>query len=388
MKTYSRVYAKIDLDALLHNVEEMQAILPAGTRILGIIKTDAYGHGAGPIGKLLENLEVTWGYGVATVEEGIQLRKEGLQKPILVLGTTFPEQYGCLGEYDLSPTIFSLEAARDLSEALKEREEPLGIHIKLDTGLSRLGFAPTEESVEDIVQIAALPHLKLEGLFSHYATADGADKTKSHSQELLFFEMRRLLEERGITFSYYHMANSAGIIDLPNGKNNLVRAGISLYGMFPSDEVQKERLQLQPVLSLHSRVAFLKTLPKGRYISYGATYTLEEEEVIATIPVGYGDGYPRSLSNQGFVLIHGQRAPIRGRICMDQFMVDVTHIPNVKIGDPVTLIGTEGEETLSMDELAGLSGRINYEFACDLGKRIPRVFVRENEILETRDYFG
>ncbi len=388
MNSYSRVYAAVDLDAILHNIEAMKGNINENTRIMAVIKTDGYGHGAVPIGRVLEPVSCVWGYAVATAEEGLILRRNGLKKPILVLGATFPEQYRALAEADIRPTVYSLKQALAMSGALTGTGLDLKLHVKIDTGLSRLGFQVTEEAAEEIAQISGLPHMILEGVFTHYAKSDAADKTMAKEQLSAFHTMEELLRQRKVTWSLCHSCNSGGIIDLREANMDLVRAGISLYGMWPSDEVHKERVDLRPALSLKSRVVFVKDLPPGRTISYGATYTVKEPMRVATIPVGYGDGYPRSLSNRGYVLIRGQKAPICGRICMDQFMVDVTHIPGVAEGDAVVLVGSDGEETITMEEIGELSGRFNYEFACDLGKRIPRVYFRGGAAVEARDYFG
>jgi alanine racemase len=388
MKTYSRVYAQIDLDAILHNMEQMQKRISRNTKIMGVIKTDGYGHGAVPIGRELEKLHVTWGYATATVEEAQILRENGLKKPILVLGASFPESYGLLAEEGIRATVFSLRQAQALEQYAKEAERKIIVHVKIDTGLSRLGFQVTEEAADEIAQISAMPHIVIEGMFTHFAKADARDKTMANAQVHNFSQMREMLNERGVEIPILHCSNSAAIIDMPAANMSVVRAGISLYGMWPSDEVQKSNLDLQPVLSLKSQVVFVKELEAGRTISYGATYETAGRERIATIPIGYGDGYPRSLSNKGYVLIHGKRAPICGRICMDQFMVNVSHIPEAKEGDAVVLIGRDGQEVISMEEIGELSGRFNYEFACDLSKRIPRVYVKGGKITETKDYFG
>lgn len=388
MKIYSRVYAQIDLDAILHNMEQMQKTISRNTKIMGVIKTDGYGHGAVPIGRELEKLDVTWGYATATVEEAQILRENGLKKPILVLGASFPESYGLLAEKEIRATVFSLRQAQALEQYAKEAERKIIVHVKIDTGLSRLGFQVTEEAADEIAQISVMPHIVIEGMFTHFAKADARDKAMANAQIHKFSQMREMLGERGVEVPILHCSNSAAIIDMPAANMSVVRAGISLYGMWPSDEVQKNNLDLQPVLSLKSQIVFVKELEAGRTISYGATYETTRRERIATIPIGYGDGYPRSLSNKGYVLIHGKRAPICGRICMDQFMVNVSHIPEAKEGDTVVLVGRDGQEVISMEEIGELSGRFNYEFACDLGKRIPRVYVKGGKVTETKDYFG
>lgn len=388
MKTYSRVYAQIDLDAILHNMEQMQKRISSDTKIMGVIKTDGYGHGAVPIGRELEKLDVTWGYATATVEEAQILRRNGLKKPVLVLGASFQESYGLLAEADIRATVFSLRQAQELEQYAGEAGQKIIVHVKIDTGLSRLGFQVTEEAADEIAQISAMPHIVIEGMFTHFAKADARDKTMANAQVHKFLQMREMLGERGVEIPILHCSNSAAIIDMPAANMSVVRAGISLYGMWPSDEVQKNNLDLKPVLSLKSRIVFVKELEAGRTISYGATYETVGRERIATIPIGYGDGYPRSLSNKGYVLIHGKRAPICGRICMDQFMVNVSHIPEAKEGDTVVLVGRDGPEVISMEEIGELSGRFNYEFACDLSKRIPRVYIKGGKVTETKDYFG
>lgn len=376
MTDFSRVYASIDLDAAVHNMEAMHALTDPQTKLMAVIKTDGYGHGAIPIARELEGLAYVYGFAVATAEEGLALRADGIKKPVLILGAAFEEQFEAILQADICPTVFSYEAAEQLSHTAKKAGVSARVHIKLDTGMGRIGFAPTRESADTIARIAALPHIVIEGIFTHFARADETDKTAAIRQLDLFLEMTEELSARKVDIAVRHASNSAGILDLPQANLNVVRAGITLYGLHPSEEVHLERMDMRPVLSLKSRIVQVKSVPAGSAISYGGTYVTEGEQRIATIPVGYGDGYARSLSNRGDVLICGRRAPIRGRVCMDQFMVDVTHIPEAKVGDLVTLIGTDGEECITMEELGEKSGRFNYEFACGLGKRIPRVFVR------------
>lgn len=388
MKTYSRVYAAVNLDAVLHNMEEIKKNIDKDTEIVAVIKTDGYGHGAVPIGKELEELAYIWGYAVATAEEGVILRRNGLKKPILVLGAVFLEQYEVMADLDIRPTVYSLHMAAQMDEIMMALQKKLRIHVKIDTGMSRLGFQVTEKDADEIAQILTKDHIILEGIYTHFAKADERDKRMAEEQKELFLQMKRMLKERNVCPKLCHCSNSAGIIDLPDANMDLVRAGISMYGMWPSDEVNKENIDLWPVMSLKSRIVFLKELPAGRTISYGGTYTVKKEARIATVPVGYGDGYPRSLSNRGYVLIHGKKAPICGRICMDQFMVDVTDIPDVREGDEVVLVGTSENSTITMEEIGDLSGRFNYEFACNLGKRIPRVYEKGGIVVGSRDYFG
>ena len=376
MMNYPRVHADIDLDAVCHNMEQMHRLTDPHTKLMAVVKTDGYGHGAIPIARELEMIDYVYGYAVATEEEALALRGDGIKKPILILGYTFPEQYEALLQAQITPAIFTLEAAKLLSETAERMHTTARIHIKLDTGMGRVGFLVSEESADEIAQIAKLPHIMIEGMFTHFAKADETDKTSANRQLADYMHMADLLRGRGVEIPLRHCSNSAGILDLPQANLDIARAGITLYGLHPSEEVHLERMDMRPVMSLKSRVVHVKTLPEGYGISYGATYVTPSERRIATIPVGYGDGYARSLSNKGDVLIRGRRAPICGRVCMDQFMVDVTDIPDVCAGDEVTLIGTDGEEHITLEELGEKSGRFNYEFACDLGKRIPRVFYK------------
>ena len=388
MKTYSRVYAEVNLDAILYNMEQMRKLLKEDTKIMGVIKTDGYGHGAVPIGRELEQLDYTWGYATATVEEAEILRRNGMEKPILVLGATFPEQYEAMADLGIRVNLYSIRQAEQMEAAAAKMNKKIMVHAKIDTGLSRLGFQVTEEAADEIARISRMPHIIVEGIFTHFAKSDAKDKTMANQQMEAFAKMKKMLEERNVEIPMIHCSNSAAIIDMPEANMSVVRAGISLYGMWPSDEVKKENIDLQPVMSLKSCIVFLKELEKGRTISYGATYETTRKQRIATVPVGYGDGYPRSLSNKGYVLIHGKKAPICGRICMDQFMVDVTDIPEAQEGDLVTLVGKDHGAEITMEEIGDLSGRFNYEFACDLGKRIPRVYIKNGEVVETKDYFG
>ena len=388
MKTYSRVYAKIDLDAVAWNMEQMKKNLKEGTEMVAVIKTDGYGHGAVQVASMLESYDYVWGYAVATLDEAVVLRAAEIQKPILVLGCIFPDQYWEMLKYEIRMNVYTKEMAEAISALAVEKGEQAYVHIKLDTGMARLGFSAEESSIEEIKEIAELPNLVLEGVFTHFARADEEDKTFTMMQLEKFEWMTQRLEEEGVTFPYVHASNSAGIIDVRRADYNLVRAGIAIYGLYPSEEVDKEKVQLKPALSLKSHIAFVKDIPAGTPVSYGGDFVSEHQMRIATIPIGYGDGYPRSLSDTGYVLIRGKKAPIIGRICMDQFMVDVSDIPEVKFGDKVTLIGRDQEEYLPVEKLSELSGRFNYEFVCDLGKRIPRVYVQDGKVEEQVDYFA
>ena len=385
MKKYQRAAAYVDLDAIEENFEAMKRTLPAGTQMAAVVKANGYGHGAVPVARLMEPKDYIWGFAAATIEEALQLRGYGIRKPVLVLGYVFPESYPKLAAEDIRTAVFRMDMAEELSKEAVRQNKRVHIHIKLDTGMSRIGFPDTEESVEAVCQIQKLPGLELEGLFTHFARADEADKTWADRQLARFLKFRDALEERGVHIPICHCANSAAIIDMPESSLNLVRAGIALYGLYPSGEVKKERVALKAAMELKSHIVHVKEIPAGTQVSYGGLYTAPEPRRIATIPVGYGDGYPRSLSDRGCVLIAGKRAPIRGRVCMDQFMVDVTEIPEARPGMEVTLFGTDGGEILSMDELAELSGRFNYEFACDISGRVPRIYLRHGEITETAE---
>lgn len=387
MKAYNRVCARIDLDAVEYNIEMMKNNVRDGAKMLGVVKTDGYGHGAVQIAKMLSPKDYMWGFAVATLDEAVVLRHGGIEKPILVLGCIFPDQREDMIKHDIRMTLYTEEMAREVSELAVKMGKQAYIHIKLDTGMSRLGFLIEEEAADIIERISKMPNLVMEGMYTHFAKADEIDKSFTGKQIRNYVWMKETLEKRGVAFTYYHCSNSAGIIDVPEANMDLVRAGISTYGLYPSEEVHKENVPLKPAMELISHVAHVKWVDAGTPVSYGGTYITDRRTKIATIPVGYGDGYPRSLSNKGYVLIHGKKAPILGRVCMDQFMVDATEIDDVKYADKVTLVGNDGVEKLPVEVLSGLSGRFNYEFVCDLGKRIPREFIRHGEIVEQMDYF-
>ena len=387
MKEYNRVYAKIDLDAAAYNMEQMKKRIGGGARLIAVVKTDAYGHGAVPLAEVFEKLDYVWGYAVASLDEGMILRKHGIKKPILVLGCVFPDQYDDMVRNDIRAAVYMEEMALGMAEAARKAGKKAYIHIKTDTGMGRIGFPVSEESADIIERISKLEDIKIEGMFTHFAKADETDKTYTYDQHRKFMWMKEQMEKRGVEIPYYDCDNSAGIIDFPDMKHDLARAGISTYGMYPSEEVNQNAVDLKPVLSLVSHVIFVKTVEPGTSISYGGTFVAPEKMRVATIPVGYGDGYPRSLSNKGSVLIHGKRARILGRVCMDQFMVDVTDIPDVKFMDQAVLIGEDQGDRITVEELAGLSGRFNYEFVCCLGKRIPRVYTSGGKIVKQADCF-
>ncbi len=384
LEEFSRVYARIDLGAVIYNLESMRKNIPSSSKIMAVIKTDAYGHGAVRIAEELENKEYIWGYATATAEEAFELRGNAVRKPILILGYTFPYAYERMLIEGIRPTVFRLDMARELDECAAkligrgEVKGPIPIHVAVDTGMSRIGITPDEQGVDFIRKVNELKNITIEGVFTHFARADEEDLTNVKEREQVFNSfLEKTEKELGIHIPIKHCANSASIIAVPESSMDMVRAGVTMYGMWPSNEVPKDIIDLKPTMELISHIVMVKEVPAGTPVSYGGTFVTDKKTKIATIPVGYGDGYPRSLSNNGFVLIDGYRAPILGRVCMDQFMVDVTDIPDVKEGDEVVLLGRDkksGEE-ITAEFLGDLSGRFNYELTCDINKRVPRIFV-------------
>ncbi len=372
---HDRVWAEIDLQAAVDNMEHMHQNLRPGTKMIAVIKTDGYGHGAVRLAEKLEALEYVWGYAVATYEEAKELRTAGRKKPILILGYTFPYCYEGLAQEEIRPACFREDMLEALSAAGEKAGKAVRIHVAVDTAMSRIGVRPDDEGLAFVKKALDTPYVDVEGIFTHFSKADETDPANTRRQIAEFTAFcKRIETELGYRVPIQHCSNSAGIVRFPEANLDLVRAGITLYGLWPSAEVPQDVVPLRPVLSLYSHVAYVKTVPAGTPVSYGGTYVTKKDTVLATIPVGYGDGYARGLSNKGYVLIHGQKAPICGRVCMDQFMVDVSDIPGVTDGDLVTMVGRDGEETITLEMLGDLSGRFNYEFACDLGKRIPRVY--------------
>ena len=372
-----RIWAQIDLDAIRFNMESMHASTAPGTPIIAVLKTNAYGHGALSIATELEKIPYVWGYAVATFEEAAALREGGAAKPILLLGYVFPYCYGQLGPLDIRPAVFRPDMLRQLSGAARAAGSEIRVHIAVDTGMTRIGITPDEEGLSFVGQVLAAEGIILEGMFTHFARADETDRSHTDLQLKRFRDFEAAVRERtGYRIPMVHASNSAGIISFTEANLNAVRAGITLYGLWPSPDVPKDIVPLRPVMSLYSRVVYVKDVPAGTPVSYGGTYVTSGSATrIATVPAGYGDGYPRALSGKGYVLIRGKRAPILGRICMDQMMVDVTDIPDVRENEVVTLIGRDGEAEITMETLGDLSGRFNYELACDINQRVPRVFV-------------
>lgn len=383
IKQLSRGYVEVDLDAIHRNVDSMYRNLLSEKQLVLVIKTDGYGHGAVQIAKEFEEDDRIWGYAVATAEEAKDLRINNISKPVLILGFTFEYAYEYLVSNGIRPAVFK----EDMIERLDEIASSLGIkapvHIKVDTGMTRIGITPDEKGLEFVRKLYSMPNLVVEGIFTHMAKADEIDKTSAYLQKKRFNDFINLIEsELQVSIPYKHCNNSAGIVELRDETMDLARAGITLYGLWPSNEVSKDIINLTPVLSWRTHIAYIKEVPAGVGISYGGTYVTDSVRKIATIPVGYGDGYPRGLSSKGYVLINGQKAPICGRVCMDQFMVDITEINDVEDGNLVTLIGNDGKNEITMEELGDLSGRFNYELSCDIGKRMPRVYTKNKEVMD------
>ncbi|MDO4272298.1 MAG: alanine racemase [Eubacteriales bacterium] len=388
MKKYSRVKALVSLDAIAHNFEEMKKNISRDTKIIAVIKADGYGHGAAAIARLIHEYDYIWGFATATVEEALQLRNAGVAKPILVLGLVFEEYYDVMVEHDIRPSVCDLETAKKLALEAQRQGKTIHIHLAVDTGMTRIGYADVPDNVEEIRMISNLPNLEIEGLFTHFARADEYDRSPALRQLDRYLTFCALLEQAGISIPVRHCSNSAGIIRVPEANLNVVRAGITIYGIYPSGEVERDIVRLQPAMELKSHVSYVKNVGRDVEVSYGGTYITDKYTRIATVPVGYADGYPRMLSNKGWVLIHGKKAPILGRVCMDQFMVDVTEIPETKAGDEVTLIGRDGEEVISVEELGDICGRFSYEFVCEISKRVPRIYIKDGKECGELNFFS
>ena len=375
-----RVKALIDLDAIYSNIERIREKMSPETLLLAVIKANAYGHGAVAVSKVLEPLADM--YGVAVVEEGIELRKSGCDKPILILGTVPVEQYKDVVAYHITPTLYTYDMAVAYQKEAQRQNRTGKAHIKLDTGMGRIGFLPTMESIDEIEKICGLSGIEIEGCFTHMARADEKDREATKKQFETYKWFMEELKRRGIGFMIQHLANSAAIMEYDDLHMDMVRSGISTYGIYPSDEVDRSNLLLKPAMSIKARISYIKTLQAGSPVSYGGTYITKEDTRVATVPVGYADGYPRSLSGKAYVLVHGKRAPVIGRICMDQFMIDVTNIKDVSAGDWVTLMGKEGNEEITVEELSYMAGSFPYEFVCNISLRVPREYYFKGQVRE------
>ncbi len=366
--------AEISLKNLRNNLLSFREHINDRVKLMAVVKADGYGHGAIEIAKASLEYGANW-LGVAFVEEGIQLRKSGLNVPILVFNPPFKDQYDLFFELDLTPTLYSNNMADSFSRLANKYNLTKRVHLKADTGMGRVGFFPYTEAVPAIEYAGNLPGLTVEGFYTHFATADEKDKGYARKQLARFMQVVRKLKSKGICPPILHTANSAAAMEIPQSWLNLVRLGISMYGHYPSPEISRDTLSLKPLMNLKSKVSHLKSVPPGTCISYGCTYVTEKNTRVATIPLGYGDGYSRLLSNKAEVLIRGRRFPVIGRICMDQFMVDVSSGPEIQEGDEVVLIGNQGTDSISTEEIANLLGTINYEVLCSISRRVPRVYI-------------
>lgn len=372
-----RTWVEIDLDALDYNFNCVKESLPRNIKMLAVVKANAYGHGAVKVAKFLENKADY--LAVAATDEALEIRKSGVNSPILLLGHIPYGDYDNVVKYDFTPTVSDFTEARLLSDSAVKLKKEAKLHIAVDTGMSRIGFADCDESVEEIKKIKQLPNVTIEGVFSHFAAADTTDKAYTEMQMSRFDSFTEKLEKAGINIPIKHFYNSAGIADL-DSKYNMVRQGIILYGLNPSDEVEYKNIKKPcPVMSMKTRVVQVKTVPENTSISYGCTYKTNAPTRVATLCAGYADGVPRLLSNNGEVLIRGKRARILGRVCMDQFMVDVTDIPETEVGDTATIFGKDGDDFISVDVIAEKAGTINYEIVCDINSRVSRVYMKNGE---------
>ena len=370
-----RTWAEVDLTAIEHNFMAARNHLPKNMKLLVTVKANAYGHGASAVAKALEGKADY--FALAAMDEAVQLRQAGVCTPLLILGPVMPADYLRAAKHDVALTVSSLAEAKAISACAQSCGKKITVHFALDTGMSRIGFACNEKAAEEIREAAGLPGIYAEGIFSHFSMSDAADKTYSELQRTVFCRMLALI---GLDFPVRHLYNSAAIVDL-EPEFDMAREGIILYGLNPSDEVDLSRIGgIKPAMALRSHVSFVKSLPAGTPISYGCTYRTAKDSVIATVMAGYADGVPRLLSGCGEVIIRGVKAPIVGRVCMDQFMVDVTHIPGVETGDIVTIFGTDGEETITADEVAAKARTIGYELICGIAPRVPRVYLKNGEV--------
>ena len=379
-------WAEIDLAAIANNVSELRRITHASARLLVAVKANAYGHGAVEVAQtaLKHGADAL---GVARLQEGIELREAGLTAPVLVFGYTPPSRTADLDKYNLAQTIYSLATAEAMSTVAVARGCKIPVHLKVDTGMGRLGMLPDsrrdvppgmppeKKAIAEVRAIHALAGLKLQGVMTHFATADSRDKTYAREQFACFQDFLAALDQAGIAVPVKHAANSGAIIDMPETHLDMVRAGISLYGLYPSDEVAKRRLTLKPAMTLKTRIINLKRVPAGFKVSYGCTYATPEPTTIATVALGYADGFNRLLSSRGYMLVHGYRAPIVGRVCMDLTMLDVGNIPEVALEDEVVAFGCQGRAEITVDEIARQLNTINYEVVATITKRVPRHFI-------------
>lgn len=387
MNHYERVCASVNLDAIMHNIKSIHIKQGEDVKIMAVVKSDGYGHGALPIARCLEKEAFIYGFATATAEEALILRRCGIAKPIMILGYAFPYAYEDMIKEDIAFTVFREDMLEDISKLAIQLNKKASVHVKVDTGMHRIGIPTDERGIAFIKKLLNMPGIVAEGIFTHLANADAGEKEDAYFQIAKFQAfIKQIKDETGYVFPVRHGFNSAALMEMKTEDLNVGRVGISMYGVWPSDEMKKDAMDLQPALSLFSKIVYIKTLPADSKISYGGTYVTAKETRVATIPVGYGDGYPRGLSNCGYVLIRGRRCPILGRVCMDQFMVDVTHLPDVVEGERVTLIGCDGDERITVEQLCDLYGGFRYEMICDIGKRVPKEYYLRGEQIYSKDY--
>ncbi|MBR3833696.1 MAG: alanine racemase [Lachnospiraceae bacterium] len=368
---YNRIYARINMDNLRYNIMKMKARLKSDMKILAVVKADAYGHGA--VGVSLRIRDLADYFGVATIDEAMELRNAGIKEPILIIGYTDSEDFHKLIDYDITQAVYDVAECEKLSKVAIEAGRKIKVHLKVDTGMGRIGFASNKAGVEEALKLMSMEGLEIEGIFTHYAKADEIDKAYSYSQKEKFLEFIAGVEAGGMSFAIKHIDNSAGTMEMDDDEFDMVRLGIVTYGLYPSEEVDKST-EIKPVMSLISHISHVKTVEPGTAISYGGTYVAETTRRIATVTVGYADGYPRAQSNLGRVIVRGQYAPIVGRVCMDQMMIDVTDIPEVLVKDEVILIGGTDDKYISVEEVAQYANSFNYELVCHIGRRVPHVY--------------
>ncbi len=367
-------WLEINLPNIAHNIRQIRRLLKPETELMAVVKANGYGHGAEKIAFTVLDAGANR-LGVATLGEGVQLRKEGIMAPVMVLGYVAADQAEVAIKYNIGQTIYSFAAAQAISLKAQEKNKTAVVHIKVDTGMGRIGFLPGEDSVEEVCRIMNLPNLYVEGIYTHFSTADEMDKTYTYLQKQRFDDFVAAIETQGYHIPIKHAANSAALIDLPETHYDMVRAGMVMYGYYPSGEVARNKIDILPALSLKCRVSCVKKVPAGTAISYGRKYITDSERVIASLPLGYADGYSRAFAQKGEVLLRGRRVPIVGTICMDQLMVDVTSLGGVDIGEKAVVIGRQGNDEITIEELAAKANTINYEIICMLSERIPRRYI-------------
>jgi alanine racemase len=380
------VWAEINLDNIAHNISEVvKAAGETGSEVMAVVKADGYGHGAYHVAKTALSVGATR-LAVATLDEAVNLRKRGILEPIMIMGYTPSEHFSKIVEYNIIQTVFTQSMATFLSDNALNKGVKADVHIKVDTGMGRIGFLPNEKSIDEITEIAKLPGINIEGIFTHFSSADEEDKTYTKGQLQKFDWFKKRLEEKGISIPIKHAANSAGIIDVKESYFNLLRPGIMIYGLYPSKEVDKDTIKLKEALSLKTRIGFIKEVPEETYISYSRTYKTDRKQLIASLPIGYADGYSRQLSSKGEAIVKGEKTKVLGRVCMDQTMIDVTDIPGVSIGDEVVLYGSQMGKTITIDSVAEKVGTINYEIVCMVSRRVPRVYIKDGKIIDIINY--